>query len=132
MSGPPRVQLTTLYTRILSELAGSPRMSQEALARRLDVTLRTIQRHLAELEDEGYIAVDRAEKPFVYVINWSKRWEDVEGFHLILIHPEVSDAIRAISELASRTVELAATEGRSPGEALTALFADPSTEAART
>lgn len=122
MAGTTRVQLTTLYTKILVHLAANPRLSQEALARRLDVTLRTVQRHLAELEDEGYVAVDRGQKPFEYLINWTRNWDSMDGFHLILIHPEVVAALRAISELASRTAMMA--EG-DPGLALAALFADP-------
>ena len=32
-------------------------MAQETLARRLDVTMRTVQRHLTELEVEGFVRV---------------------------------------------------------------------------
>lgn len=66
------VSFLTLYARIVYELAKNPRMAQEALARRLDVTMRTVQRHLTELEREGYISVQRENKPFTYQIAWER------------------------------------------------------------
>ena len=44
------VSFVTLYGRIVYELARNPRIAQETLARRLDVTMRTVQRHLDEPE----------------------------------------------------------------------------------
>lgn len=66
------VSFVTLYARIVHELAGHPRMAQETLARRLNVTMRTVQRHLAELERQGYIRVARGNKPYTYQIAWDR------------------------------------------------------------
>jgi DNA-binding transcriptional regulator LsrR (DeoR family) len=66
------VTFLTLYARIVYELAKNPRMAQESLARRLDVTMRTVQRHLTELEREGYIHVARDNKPFTYEVAWDR------------------------------------------------------------
>jgi DNA-binding transcriptional regulator LsrR (DeoR family) len=68
----PGVSFVTLYTRIVYELGRNPRISQEALARELDVTMRTVQRHLAELERAGYIQVRRERKPFTYQVAWER------------------------------------------------------------
>lgn len=117
-----RVQLVTLYTRVLLQLVENPRISQEMLARRLDVTMRTAQRHLTELEEEGYITVDRSKKPFEYTINWGKTWPYAPWLRVILYHPEVRDPLQALSDLAYRTFELARTEGKDPDQALRTLF----------
>lgn len=66
------VTFVTLYARIVYELAKNPRIAQETLARRLDVTMRTVQRHLTELENAGYIHVTREKKPFTYEIAWDR------------------------------------------------------------
>src|SRR5437588_9425939 len=66
------VTFVTLYARIVHELSKNPRMAQESLARRLDVTMRTVQRHLTELEREGYIHVARDNKPFTYEVAWDR------------------------------------------------------------
>lgn len=116
-----RVQLVTLYTRVLLQLVENPRISQETLARRLDVTMRTAQRHLAELEEEGYISVDRGKKPFEYTINWEKTWPYAPWLRVILYHPDVRDALQGLSDTAYRTLELARLDGREPSDALRAL-----------
>lgn len=117
-----RVQLVTLYTRVLLQLVENPRISQEMLARRLDVTMRTAQRHLTELEEEGYISVDRAKKPFEYRINWEKSWPYAPWLRVILYHPEVRDALQGLSDLAYRTVEQAGDDGADQSAALRELF----------
>jgi predicted transcriptional regulator len=66
------VAFVTLYARIVYELARNPRIAQETLARRLNVTMRTVQRHLTELENEGYVRVARDRKPFTYEIAWER------------------------------------------------------------
>jgi DNA-binding transcriptional MocR family regulator len=118
-----RAQLITLYTRVLLHLAQNPRVSQEMLARRLDVTMRTVQRHLTELEEEGYISVDRNKKPFQYSVNWSMEWPYLPGLRLIILHPDVIDALRGLSDVASRAYETASEEGVDESEALRAIFA---------
>lgn len=121
-----RVQLITLYTRVLLQLVDNPQISQETLARRLDVTMRTAQRHLTELEEEGFISVDRAKKPFEYSINWEKSWPHVPWLRVVLYHPDVRDPLQSISDLAYRTVELAMGDGKDSGEALRTMFAQRS------
>jgi DNA-binding transcriptional MocR family regulator len=123
-----RVQLVTLYTRVILHLVENPRISQEMLARRLDVTMRTAQRHLAELEEEGYISVDRGKKPFEYSINWEKTWPYVPWLRVILFHPDVRDAHQKLSDVAFRTYELARLEGRDPSEALQQMHAQEKVE----
>lgn len=118
-----RAQLITLYTRVLLHLAQNPRVSQEMLARRLDVTMRTVQRHLSELEEEGYVHVDRDKKPFQYSVDWSKEWPYLPGLRLIILHPDVNDALRGLSEVAARAYEKAEQDGGNPSEALRAIFA---------
>jgi DNA-binding transcriptional ArsR family regulator len=118
-----RAQLITLYTRVLLHLAQNPRVSQEMLARRLDVTMRTVQRHLTELEEEGYVHVDRDKKPFQYSVDWSKEWPYLPGLRLIILHPNVIDALRGLSEVASRAYEKSEQDGVDPAEALRGLFA---------
>ncbi|GAC1407123.1 MAG: hypothetical protein NVSMB52_20520 [Chloroflexota bacterium] len=117
-----RVQLVTLYTRVILHLVENPRISQETLARRLDVTMRTAQRHLSELEEEGYISVDRSKKPFEYGINWEKHWPYATWLRVILYHPDVRDAVHGLSDLAYRTYESADGDGHNPSLALRALF----------
>ena len=119
------VQLVTLYTRVLLELARNPRISQEMLARRLDVTMRTAQRHLTELEQEGYIGVDRNAKPFRYTINWTKPVPHVPWLRVIIFHPEVTDALRRLSDVAAQTYDGAGAKGSDTTEALRQLFAEP-------
>lgn len=104
--GGERVQLVTLYTRILLELIDNPRVSQELLSRRLDVTMRTAQRHLVELEAEDYISVDRSKKPFQYRINWGKSWPHLPWLRVILHRPELRGALQAWSDEALRIFEL--------------------------
>lgn len=118
-----RVQLITLYTRVLLYLAHNPKISQETLARRLDVTMRTVQRHLAELEEEGYIRVDRGKKPFQYDIDWTKSLPYVDWLRVIVFHPEVVQALRGLSEVATREYEQAVQAGADPANALRAVFA---------
>ena len=120
--GNSRVQLVTLYTRVLLQLIENPRISQEMLARRLDVTMRTAQRHLSELEEEGYISVDRAKKPFEYSINWEKTWPYAPWLRVILYHPELRDAIHGLSDMAYRTYETAEGDGQDPAQAVRRLF----------
>src|SRR5437588_11674924 len=102
-----RVQLVTLYTRVLLQLVENPRVSQETLARRLDVTMRTAQRHLSELEEEGYIVVDRDSRPFRYHIDWAKTWPFMSWVRLVVLHPEVRPALQGLSEVALSAHEAA-------------------------
>lgn len=81
------VSFVTLYARIVSELAKNPRMAQETLARRLDVTMRTVQRHLTELEREGYIHVARDNKPYTYEIAWERALPYFPELHVELFKP---------------------------------------------
>jgi DNA-binding transcriptional regulator LsrR (DeoR family) len=118
------VHMITLYTRVLLQLRDNPRISQETLARRLDVTMRTAQRHLTELEREGYIRVDRDKKPFEYAIDWSKKWRYVEGLRLIVFHPDVKEALRGLSDVAYRAYESALQNGQDPSEALRHVFSE--------
>lgn len=83
------VTFVTLYARIVYQLARNPRMAQEALARELDVTMRTVQRHLAELEREGYIRVLRDRKPFTYEIIWDRPLPYFHQLTLETFRPEV-------------------------------------------
>ena len=61
--------MVTLYTRILRQLHDNPTIAQESLARAMDVTMRTIQRHIEVLEQEGYVLIDRQHKPYSYAVN---------------------------------------------------------------
>jgi DNA-binding transcriptional ArsR family regulator len=82
------VSFVTLYARIVNELARNPRMAQETLARRLDVTMRTVQRHLTELEREGYITVTRENKPYTYQIVWDRALPYFPNLHVELFQPQ--------------------------------------------
>lgn len=88
-----RVQIVTLFTRVLLQLAQHPRISQETLARRLDVTMRTAQRHLSLLEEQGYIQVNRGQKPFRYTVDWSKSCPHLPWMYLVWFHPALKDAV---------------------------------------
>jgi hypothetical protein len=118
-----RVQLVTLYTRVILELIRNPRISQETLARHLDVTMRTAQRHLTELEEEDYISVDRTKKPFEYTINWEKAWPHVEWLRVMLYNPNVRGPVQDLVDVAYRTYSVAESDGGDPKTALDALFA---------
>jgi len=87
------VGFVTLHARIVHELAKNPRMAQESLARRLDVTMRTVQRHLMALESEGYVRVQRERKPFTYEIAWERPLPYFEQLHVSLFRPDVLDRI---------------------------------------
>lgn len=120
-----RVQIVTLYTRVILELIENPRISQEMLARRIDVTMRTAQRHLTELEEEGYITVDRAKKPFEYAINWEKSIPGAEWLQVILFHPQLRGPATVMCERATQAYQLAQRSGVDTSEALQALFQQP-------
>src|ERR687886_1261152 len=83
------VTFVTLYARIVYELARNPRMAQETLARRLDVTMRTVQRHLTELEREGYVHVARERKPYTYEIAWDRSLPYFDQLSVGMFRPEV-------------------------------------------
>jgi DNA-binding transcriptional regulator LsrR (DeoR family) len=127
-----RVQLITLYTRVVLHLAENPRISQETLARRMDVTMRTVQRHLTELEEEGYIAVDRTKKPFEYTIDWTKSCPHVPWLRVAVFHPEVKDALQGLAEGAARAYERAIAQGLEPSKSLREIVVrEPQTVGAR-
>src|SRR5579884_3175298 len=90
------VTFVTLYARIVNQLARNPRMAQETLARRLDVTMRTVQRHLTELENEGYLHVDRERKPYTYDIDWNRPLKYFNQLRVGMFRPDV------LNELAQR------------------------------
>lgn len=83
------VTFVTLYARIVNELARNPRMAQETLARRLNVTMRTVQRHLTELEREGYIQVNRERKPYTYEIAWERPLRYFNDLTVGMFRPEM-------------------------------------------
>ena len=87
------VAFVTLYARIVYELAQNPRMAQEALARKLDVTMRTVQRHLTALEQEGYLRVDREKKPFAYQIAWDRPLPAFGQLKVTTFRPDVVERI---------------------------------------
>jgi DNA-binding transcriptional ArsR family regulator len=77
----------TLYARIVYELAANPRIAQEVLARKLDVTIRTMQRHMTELERGGFIVVRRDHKPFTYEVQWHLPVPHFEEMTLAMFRP---------------------------------------------
>ena len=83
------VAFVTLYARIVHELAQNPRMAQESLARRLDVTRRTVQRHLTALENEGFLRVQRDKKPFTYEIAWDRPLPYFDQLNVKTFRPDV-------------------------------------------
>lgn len=85
------VTFVTLYARIVNELARNPRSAQETLARRLDVTMRTVQRHLAELEHGGYVTVERDHKPYTYRVVWDRPLRHFEQLTVGIFQPAVVD-----------------------------------------
>jgi DNA-binding transcriptional ArsR family regulator len=93
------VSFVTLYARIVHELAENPRMAQETLARRLDVTMRTVQRHLTALEEEGYLRVRREKKPFTYEIDWDR---PLPYFGQLTVAAFRPDVLEQFSELQGR------------------------------
>jgi DNA-binding Lrp family transcriptional regulator len=89
------VTFVTLYARIVNELAKNPRMAQEKLARELNVTMRTVQRHLTELEREGYVTVQRDRKPYTYEIAWERPLKYFKELRVDMFRPDVLDEIAA-------------------------------------
>jgi predicted transcriptional regulator len=87
------VTFVTLYARIVNELAKNPRMAQETLARRLDVTMRTVQRHLTELEREGFVQVQRDRKPYTYEIAWERPLRYFDQLTVGMFRPDVLDEL---------------------------------------
>lgn len=87
------VTFVTLYARIVYELAKNPCMAQESLARKLDVTMRTVQRHLTALETEGYVRVKRDRKPFTYEIAWDRAIPYFDQLHVATFRPDVLDRV---------------------------------------
>ena len=90
------VTFVTLYARIVHELAKDPRLAQEALARRLDVTMRTVQRHLTALEREGYVRVNRERKPFTYEIAWDRSVPYFRQLKVETFRPDILDRLAQI------------------------------------
>jgi DNA-binding transcriptional regulator LsrR (DeoR family) len=113
---------------VLLELIENPRISQEMLARRIDVTMRTAQRHLTELEEEGYIRVDRAKKPFEYSINWEKSIPGAEWLKVILFHPQLRAPTAMLLEQASQAYDVAARSGLDTSATLQKIFEKPAPE----
>jgi DNA-binding transcriptional regulator LsrR (DeoR family) len=91
------VTFVTLYARIVNELAMNPRIAQEKLAHKLEVTMRTVQRHLNELEREGYVRIQRDRKPYTYEIAWERRLRHFNQLTVGMFHPD------ALEELARRS-----------------------------
>lgn len=89
------VTFVTLYARIVNELAKDPRVAQEKLAQRLEVTMRTVQRHLNELEREGFVQVQRERKPYTYEIAWERRLRYFDQLTVGMFRP---DALEALGE----------------------------------
>ena len=90
------VAFVTLYARIVFELAKNPRIAQETLARKLDVTMRTVQRHLTELENEGYVRVARDRKPFTYEIAWDRSLPYFDQLKVNTFRPDVLQRIASL------------------------------------
>lgn len=93
------VEFITLHARIIHELGKNPCMAQEALARRLNVTMRTVQRHLNDLEREGFVRVRRDRKPYTYEIAWKKPLTHFEPLTVAVFRPGV------LEDLATRIDE---------------------------
>ena len=89
------VTFVTLYARIVNELAKNPRMAQEKLARELNVTMRTVQRHLTELEREGYVTVQRDRKPYTYEIAWERPLKHFKQLRVSMFRPDMLDELAA-------------------------------------
>ena len=125
------VSLVTLHARILSELARHPTVSQERLALNLEVTRRTIQRHLAELEEYGYLHADRSQRPFTYALDWSRPWPDVPWLSVIAFHPAVAAAYSRLTDRLIRWCDAAAEAGTDPSEELADILAPTGVPAGR-
>jgi len=87
----PGVNFVTLYARIVNELAKNPRVAQEKLAVTLNVTMRTVQRHLTQLEREGFLRVQRDRKPYIYEVVWNRRLRHFEQLTVGTFRPDVLD-----------------------------------------
>ncbi|GAC1469465.1 MAG: hypothetical protein PVSMB7_18780 [Chloroflexota bacterium] len=87
------VAFMTLYARIIYELGVNHCISQETLARHLDVTMRTVQRHLNELEREGYVKVRRDRKPYTYEVAWERTLPYFEALTVGMFRPESLHAL---------------------------------------
>jgi len=112
------VHVATLSLHIMLELSQQPTLSQERLARRLDVTRQTACCHLDQLEAEGYLQINRTHKPFHYTIDWSCTLPTLPQLRLVLFHPEVTLAVQRFSDAAAQVYELALQEQREPTEVL--------------
>jgi predicted ArsR family transcriptional regulator len=117
------LRIATLYTHILLELSQHPTLSQERLARQVDVTMRTAQRHLLHLEDEGYLQVDRGKRPYRYIIDWSRPLPTLPDLRLVLFHPAVVPLLHRLSEAAAQEYDHAVQEQQNPAERLRSLVA---------
>jgi hypothetical protein len=116
------LHLATLYTYIILGLSQQPTVAQERLARRLGVTMRTAQRHLMHLEEEGFINVNWATKPFRYTIDWSRAMPYLSGLRLVLFHPAVVPLLQHLSDAAPEVYDHALKEQRDPAEMLQQLL----------
>lgn len=83
------VTFVTLYARIVNELAKNPRIAQESLARKLDVTMRTVQRHLTELEHDKFVTVRRDRKPYTYEVAWDRSLRYFPELTVGMFRPDV-------------------------------------------
>jgi DNA-binding IclR family transcriptional regulator len=128
---PEPLRFATLYTQIILQLSQQPSMAQERLARKLDVTMRTAQRHLTLLEENGYLHVDRASRPFRYTIDWSRTLAYLPELRLILFHPDVIPALRHLSDGAAEVYERALKDQQNPGDALHQFMTDSASPASR-
>ena len=115
---PRPVRFMPFSLLVIHELAQHPSITQERLAGRLGVTLRTVQRTITHLEEEGYLRVDRTQKPFRYTIDWSRPLPQVPRLRLILFHPDLAPALQRLSAEALEVYESEQNAHRDPAEAL--------------
>src|SRR5579872_4725548 len=125
------LDLLTVHGRILVELARQPTISQECLARCLQLAMRTVQRHLSELEERGWVTVDRGKRPFEYTLDWSRTWPEVPWLRLIVLHPATCAAFSGLSDLSLRAYQSALDSGADPALALGDLMAAPAASSLR-
>jgi DNA-binding transcriptional ArsR family regulator len=58
--------------------------------------MRTVQRHLTSLEQEGYVQVRRDKKPFTYEIAWDRPLPYFQDLSVSTFRPDVLAKVAAL------------------------------------
>ena len=60
------------------------------------MTIRTVQRHLTALEEEGFVSVQRERKPFTYEVAWDRSLVYFPQLKVSMFRPDMLEKYAAL------------------------------------